>query len=349
MQLVEIPDGLILKRGTTEVMVTGANAADAIRLVLAAVGRHGASRSEIIRRLKRSPSVPVDLIIDNLTRRRFLTPQNGHADPMNREETSLDIFFWQFGGKRTGVAEQMNKVRLTIIGVNQISRHLTTSLMICDHNHFKVLDHPQHRNLRMFDKTGKLKQGAWPNSSPKPQPWQDASSHELGDCLIATSDFGGKEALRKWNKLCLDKKVHFMPVVLRNMIGYVGPIVVPEETACYECLLARQQSHNEVAKDETCIDKQAFQAQSIVAFHPCMATILGELAAFELLRFYGNILPDRKATHLLEIDLLGGSMARRTVLKVPRCSVCSPLRERSLTNLNKAPLSQWMQEWVKVQ
>ena len=349
IHVIQIPDGVILKRGATEVMITGANATEAIRMVLDATGRDGASVGEIRRLFRRTSGVQVDTILSNLDSRRLLVPKNGQASSVNGQESPLDIFFWQFGGTLTGVLEQLNKVRLVIIGVNYISRQLAASLMSCAHKNFTVMDHPRYRNLYMFNKAGKLKQGQWPASVDSPQDWKDSQQSDLGDCLIVTSDFGGRQALCEWNTLCLDQKVHFMPVVLKNMVGYVGPMVIPGETACYECLVSRQRSHSANPEAEFLTDNVAFEGQAVVGFHPSMAAILGDIAAFELTRFYGSVLPEKKAGRLLEVNLLAASMTGRTVLKVPRCAACSPLHKTSQPNLSKAPLSEWVKEWVKVQ
>jgi molybdopterin-synthase adenylyltransferase len=39
--------------------------------------------------------------------------------------------------------------------------------------------------------------------------------------------------MRKWNDFCVRNDHAFLPIVLRDLIGYVGPLVIPHKTACY--------------------------------------------------------------------------------------------------------------------
>lgn len=349
VQVIEIPDGVVLKRGASKVIIRGAKAADSIRIVLDATRGDGAFVGKLRRLLTRSVGKQADSIISNLQHRRLLVPTSKKTRSTNGQEDIMDSLYWQFGGTTGEVRQRLNKVHLAIIGVNHISRQLAISLMSCHFNNFIVLDHPQFRNFRMFDKTGRLKKGCWPTFCARPHRWKARQTGSFGDCLIVTSDFGGKQALREWNALCLDRALHFMPVMLDSLVGHVGPMVIPGSTACYECLLCRQRSQSSFSETEMLIDQAAYDGQEVMAFHPCMASILGELAAFEIVRFYGNILPDRKVGWLLEVDLLATSMTRRPVIKVPRCPACSPLRNSSQTNTFNNPISEWATEWVKVE
>lgn len=339
MQTVETPEGVILKRGAIEVLISGAQAGQAIRKVLNATGGDGTTISELRRLFPRSAKAQVDSIIKNLLDRRLLVVVDDRADFGNAQEDHLDVFFWHFGESRANTIERLNRIQLTIIGANSISRQLAFSLTACGHKNFKVIDHPRHRNKSLFDNSGVLRDGEWPSSIVRPQAWIDSQQVDMGQCLIATSDFGGQEALCHWNNLCIQQKIHFLPVVLKNMVGYVGPLVIPGETACYECLLNRQRSHRLAPELEGMADRFAYDGQAVAGFHPVMATILGDLAVFELTRFYGGRLPGKTPNRLLEVNLLAANMTGRTVLKVPRCSACSPLHTSSETNLSRVLFS----------
>lgn len=333
MQVIETPKGVILKRGANEVMVTGANAGTAVRMVLDATAGGGAPLDHIRRLFARSTGSQFDALTKNLLGRRLLVSTESKTDLPKGRESNLDIFFWHFDVSAEQVMERLNTIRLTIVGVNTISRQLTSSLMASGHRNFWIIDHPKHRNMRFFGKTGRLKEEEWPAALMRPQVWKEATQSDLGVCLIATSDFGGQQALCEWNNLCIDRNIHFMPVVLKNMIGYVGPMIIPGETACYACLISRQRSHSAAPEAEHLVDKAAFDGQTINGFHPSMSTMLGDIACFELTRFYGAVLPERNPGRLIEVNLLAGTMTGRTIVKVPRCAACSPLRKMSQTDL----------------
>ena len=246
-------------------------------------------------------------------------------------ESNLDVFYWHFGEKAAQVTARLNRRTLVILGVNCISRQLAISLAASGVENFHVLDHPRLRNLCLFDDAGKLKADQWPASLKAPQDWTDSLGSQSFDCLIATSDFGGQEAMREWNTLCVKENRHFLPVVLQDLIGYVGPLVVPGETACLDCLRTRQNSQTKDYQSRRLPEGVAFEGQGVIGFHPAMASIIGNIAAFELIKLYSDTLPFSKVGTLIEVNLLATEMKARKVLKIPRCPTCSPLKTRPST------------------
>jgi molybdopterin-synthase adenylyltransferase len=338
VHFVEVPDGVILKRGSTEFKITGLQASSVVKTVLSAVGEDGASVDDICRMFSRSSAPRVQELIRELCARRLLLPGD-HKHSSTRVESSLDVFYWQFGETQERAIAQFERFQLHIVGVNAISRQLSSSLRAGGWSTFTVIDHPQHRNPAFFDQNNTLNDQQWPNSLNAPQQWSEGQIHEWRGCVVVTSDSGGQEALRRWNRLCLSNSLNFMPIMLKNMVGYVGPYVMPKETACYECLIARRYSHANDFALELSADQAAFEKQRAIGFHPTMATMLGDIGAFELTRWHIEPLPGRKSGKLLEVDLLASRMMERTVLKVPRCPACSPLHRHARTNLAKTVFS----------
>ena len=333
VQTIEIPDGVILKRGVTEVMIKGTGAADAVKRVLDAAAAGGASVNEIRRLFDRSYASWVDALVHNLHSRRLLVPKNSRASPPSCKESPLEVFYWHFGKTMEQATAQLNRIRLVIIGINHIAKQLALALTASGYGNFQVFDHPRHRNSHFFETNGQLKPLEWPAPLDRPQSWNN-NDHDFGDCLIVTSDCSGQQPLIEWNRLCLSRKVHFFPILLKKMVGYVGPMIIPGETACYECVTIRQQSHAIDVSTERCIDAESNE-HSIIGFHPSMATMLGDVGAFELMRFYGPVVPKQPPGHVLELNLLAGTMEGRTVLKTPRCVACSPFHKTSPPSLSK--------------
>jgi thiazole/oxazole-forming peptide maturase SagC family component len=118
------------------------------------------------------------------------------------------------------------------------------------------------------------------------------------------------------------------------MVGYIGPLVIPGDTACLECLRARQNACLTNATERRVAERGAFDGQRVTAYHPAMVGMVAEAAAFELIRFYAA-LPQWKVGRLIELNLLSTAMAHRKVLKAPRCPVCSSLHAGVPTSLHK--------------
>jgi bacteriocin biosynthesis cyclodehydratase domain-containing protein len=347
LQVVEIAGGVILKRGCTEVKISGEGAAQALQVVLGATAGRGATSDEICRRFAAPHRPAVEHLIEQLVSRRLLVPSDDMESALGARESSLEIFYWHFGEPAARVTERLDSRQLVILGVNCISRQLTAALSASGLRNFQVVDDPLLRNLRLFDDAGHVIEGEWPALSRPPlalEEWADGADLQSLGCLVATSDFGGQQSMRQWNRFCVEHHRHFLPVVLQNLIGYIGPLVIPGETACFECLRARQDAHLEDPQTQRAVEGIAFEEQVAVGFHPSMASVLGDVAAFELAKLYSGVLPRWNVGTLIEVNLLTPRLAARKVLKIPRCAVCSPLNTRPSTapKRNLLPPGTWV-------
>lgn len=337
-QCIETNDAVVLKRGCTEIKISGAGAGQAVKALLAAAAGQGATREEM-RLLFAAPQRPVvDRLIEQLLARRLLVA-NSTADSPPGVETCLDVFYWHFEESAARVIERLNGRPLAILGVNCVARRLAAALSASGWTSFQVVDVPQLRNVRMFDVDGAVKVQEWGERLQPPralEEWKEQTDPESIACVIATSDFGSHPVLCEWNRFCIQHGRHFFPVILQNLIGYVGPLVVPGETACLECLRARQNSQMEDYRTRRAAEEAAFEGQGVAGFHPSMASVLGDIAAVELTKLYGDVLPSWKIGTLIEVNLLATRLEARKVLKIPRCPACSPLNRRSPTSPRKA-------------
>jgi molybdopterin-synthase adenylyltransferase len=342
VHVVNVDGGVILKRGSTEFRVSGDGAAQAVQVVLAATAGKGATAEEICQRFAAPHRPGVAHLIEQLIARRLLVPSGDPVAAAGERESSLEVFYWHFGESAARVTERLDSRRIVILGVNLISRQLAAALGASSLRNFEVVDDPLLRNLRLFDDGGQMIAGEWPPFATPPlafEEWAESTTGASLGCLVATSDFGSQQSMRQWNRFCVEHHRHFLPVVLQNLIGYVGPLVIPGETACFECLCARQNAHLEDPQTQRAVEEVAFEAQVVAGFHPVMASMLGDIAAFELARFYSGVLPVRNVGTLIEVSLLTPRLVAHRVLKIPRCTVCSPLHARPSATPSKLLLS----------
>jgi molybdopterin-synthase adenylyltransferase len=339
-QFIKAGEDVILKRGCVESKFSGKGVIEAISILLKAASTDGITRNEAHEIFAASARPNVDRLIDYLLERRFLVTEDTVLGLNEKAESSLDLFYWNFGISNNSVIENLAKTRVAILGLNTISCRLAEALSATGFTNVVLVDHPLLRNVRMFDGSGHLEK-KWEGAS-KPwsiEEWQDASnSYEL-DCMVATTDCGSQQVLREWNEFCVKRKKHFLPVVLKNLVGYIGPFVVPGETACFECLRARQNSHLQDSKTYRLVEDAAYHGQNIIGFHPSIALILGDIAALEIAKFYGGFFPAPKIGALIEVNVLASEMDTHVVLKVPRCPVCSPLNTSPSVAIAKTSIS----------
>jgi bacteriocin biosynthesis cyclodehydratase domain-containing protein len=340
LQLVEVAGGVIVRRGSIQLLVRGDRSVQALETVVDAMRGEGASIDEICDRFAAPDRPTVQQLVQQLMARQFVVPVGQVPGGVDTED-QLDVFYWHFGLSARQVNMRLNQVQVAILGINHVSRQLASSLNMAGMTSVRVIDYPLLRNLSLFDEAEQVQASRWPGAIAPiaNEDWEMALEAEPFDCLVATSDFGGLHLMRQWNVLCLERGRHFLPVVLQDMIGYVGPSVIPGESACFECFLSRLDSNRTADSQGYANEMAAFAGQHVAGFHPSMASVLGDIAAIELTKFYSRALPLWKIGSVTEVNLLAGRMESRKVLRVPRCSACSNLIRRSSTSMIKGSLT----------
>jgi bacteriocin biosynthesis cyclodehydratase domain-containing protein len=337
VQLIDLPDGVLVKRGCTEFKINGAEARTVVETILAAALERATCEEICARFTVNARSIVADLV-EQLNSRGILVNADQAASTMDDIENSIDVFYWHFGKQTHEILRRINNHRFAILGVTCVSRELVSALTELKFGNFDVIDYPPLRNLRLFDEGGTIAD-QWPLALKRPldyRQWTEELQALPFDCIIATSDFGYSPILIEWNRFCVERNCHFLPLVLHNLMGYFGPLVIPGETACFHCLQTRQNAHMQAPLLQRASQQRAFEGQMIIGFHPCMASILANIAAFEISRFFGG-LPKPQVGTLIEVNLLNAQVLTRKVLKVPRCVACSPLNKRSLVNPYTSP------------
>jgi bacteriocin biosynthesis cyclodehydratase domain-containing protein len=308
-----------------------------VETIFSATSFGGVSASEICDRFEDEDRQNVEALLAHLIRRGVILPDTSSISEPGTE-TNESIFYWHFGVSASSVLDRLRTKRLGILGVNRISHRLADSLKDSGFNHVLVFDHPDLRNLWFFDSDGTIRSDRWTLPQSTPKEWA-GELHQLSlDCLLATSDFGSNSVLLKYNQYCIKHSLHFFPVSLHNFTGHVGPFVVPGETPCLNCLHARQDSNVADYQAHRIIEEASSQGQEVIGFHPAMASILADLAAFELTKIYSGVIPFRPGI-LVRVNLLKDEMNRIKLLKVPRCIECSPLNSTpsiTITNMHQA-------------
>jgi bacteriocin biosynthesis cyclodehydratase domain-containing protein len=241
--------------------------------------------------------------------------------PLVGEEKRSDVFYWTLQSTAADAAREVGSPRLAVMGVNAVSAELVSGLRGMGLADIVVVDHPLLQNVDFVDSSGTPDSRCWPHDPPVDfDSWADAGAQS--DLIVATSDFGGLSTMREWNEFCLNQNVPFFSAVLHDYVGYAGPLVVPRSTACFECLIRRQDSNLESPLLIRATDDVAFQGQIVDGMLPFSARLLGSIAAFEIYRYFARSTLGWRADTVIEIDLLASTMKPRKFLRLPRCPVC---------------------------
>ena len=246
------------------------------------------------------------------------------GDQGDYQETATDLFYWHFGQPASEIESRMADTRLAVIGRNFVAKQVVIALIELGAKRLEWIDAP------LLTNTSFSESGVGPSDGSEASPviirdyddWSNSPDATDLDCLIATSDFGGSYYMRDWNKFCIAQGINFLPVVLQDLSGYVGPFVIPGQTACFECLRIRENSNVEERERARVPERAAANGQHTVGFLPSMARIVGDLAALEVSKFTGGWLRNKSIGTLIEIDFLEPGLSARKVLKQPWCGVC---------------------------
>jgi bacteriocin biosynthesis cyclodehydratase domain-containing protein len=140
---------------------------------------------------------------------------------------------------------------------------------------------------------------------------------------------GGDRA--RINRLALENGAEWLPVgEFDGRTVSVGPLIVPRESACFECLLLRRESTSGCAQELALFRDVAARPGP----RPSLLAAAVALAAELVVRWIGVRDPFLPGT-LFTLDAEEGiSVASHTVLRVPRCPACS-------SSAGLAPPSPW--------
>lgn len=337
LQIVVVDDGVLVRRGTSRLHVAGAEARDAVEKITALTAT-GATPEEILEAFEEKTQPFAQKLLEEFCRRRFLV---GLADgepppPAAGEEEPLDIFYWGLSAKRHEIDVELALRSVHVVGVNALGVELAACLVELGFGRVALIDQPVLRNIDFFDEAGELDPARAPLARIMThEHWAEAN--DMPDCLVVTSDFGGPGLMREWNSFCVEAGVRLLPVLLHDLVGYIGPLVVPRETACFECLWLRQNSNLENAAHARAGDLAAFQGQVVDARVPLAAGLVARLGAFEVYRFFARSVPGWRPDRVLEFDLCASTLQARKFLRAPRCPVCGAFAGHGVVALETAP------------
>lgn len=151
------------------------------------------------------------------------------------------------------------------------------------------------------------------------------------DFVLCTADFPFVLLNRWLNKACIERGIPWLAANIGEIVGTLGPLVIPRRTGCFECLERHYRRHNQDYdyQIDTFLDSDE---GSEAAYHKRSATlgacvgVVGNLAAWETIRFLSSIDEPISQGAVLSLDL---SSCRSQLQKIPRfktCAVCGRKR-----------------------
>jgi len=330
-QVIDQPGFVLLKRGLTQIIYKGETALETILLILTETSGKSASFKQITKKFSPFRKDDISGILNDLIEKRFLIPVSDK--PLTK--TPLDVFFWQFDINAEEAVRNLSQMNIAVSGINFLGHKITERLAAMGIENILWVDDPVLRNPQMFGQNGLIDDNFTGSNIEIVDPGNEKQSEKLLKCktVIAASGFGGQSLLLNLNKFCIEKNIHFIPVYLQDMMGYLGPFTLPGQTACLECFRSRQNAHMHNANLERLAEDYALKGQSIAAMHPSMTGFLADLTVMEITKLY-NGMSGSSWGSCIKVDFMNSEMQPLKVLKIPRCLVCSNIIDFPAINEN---------------
>lgn len=339
LRLIRLSDDrVVLKRGIHEVLISGADAGSIVEPLLDLLDG-SRTREQILEAFPGHLRADVDLVLAAMTARRLVLSES--PPPGSDGAGGLQpAFYANFGPSAEGALAKLRASSVVVVGATLIARSLVRSLLEMEVGGVTLAGHAVLGAAAGDGRPGEevpaaLRDrfriaGRWP-----PEPGVGGFS-----MVCATSDFGEADALLEVNRLALAAGRPFLPAWLGEMVGYVGPLNIPFETACLRCYRLRAASNDaehdvrRAVRERITVDPDARAATGLL---PPMAGILGEVAAMEVAKLLGQFVPSDAVGRLIEVNLVSFRSTVRRVLKIPRCPDCSDAVRRAPMTVAAGP------------
>ncbi|WMJ77206.1 MULTISPECIES: hypothetical protein [unclassified Sedimentibacter] len=126
------------------------------------------------------------------------------------------------------------------------------------------------------------------------------------------------------NKKCLENNISFLFSHFKNLYAIIGPIIMPHETPCLNCLELRKINNYEFIDLEKYYMKEYYNINNQRILYPTFFyKITSKLISLEIFKFYFADESCNLIGKELEIDLKNYKTNYNRILYNPQCQICS--------------------------
>jgi bacteriocin biosynthesis cyclodehydratase domain-containing protein len=317
-------DRLLLKRGIREVLVSGPEAAAVVRPLVALLDGTR-DLDQAVAALPEAHRSAGRQLADALAARQLL------ADDIDGGPAGADAlqsaFYRNFGPAGHGVPDVLRTAHVVVHGSGLVARSLISGLVELGIGAVTGVADPGLADPLLDD-------GGPAAREDGPVQWRSEPVDDLAEASLvaAAADLGQEDALLAVARRALAADVVFLPAWLSEMVGFVGPLTHPFETACLRCYQLRADANAGDASVRRAMRRDGASEEALAAstgFLPPMAAVVGQVAAMEVAKALGGFAPTDVVARSVEINLLSFRSSVRRVLRLPRCPDCGEGSRRS--------------------
>jgi bacteriocin biosynthesis cyclodehydratase domain-containing protein len=153
----------------------------------------------------------------------------------------------------------------------------------------------------------------------RPGRWRGRGRADLAIVAPAADEL---DEVERWNQAALESGTSWLPIrPYDGRFAGVGPLIVPGESCCYECVLRRRSANVEYGEYLREIECAPLAVRADAAFDALVVALAAHLA----LRWIGGRDPALPGVLYAVEARPVVTVAAHPVLRVPRCPVCSPV------------------------
>ncbi len=236
--------------------------------------------------------------------------QEGQSDleiASNNDDTeNLRQFFSHYTQNPNGMVSALTQTRLAIIGDGQLKNSIKTAAAknqiqsITDFSIDDLNNSGFETNLKNLD------------------------------LVVACSKNPDYSFFEKINELCLKTGTRWMRVTIEGTSAFVGPTIIPFQTACFHCYSKRALS-NSIDPEGLTAYQEHFQENEMPKSEgtlPTFIDLIGNTAILDLVRLITGFAAPATVGRLLELKPENYSSQGHDILRLPRCKVCRPQGSR---------------------
>jgi ribosomal protein S12 methylthiotransferase accessory factor len=164
----------------------------------------------------------------------------------------------------------------------------------------------------------------------------EQSSHPINkyDLIVAAEDYPNLILFETLNKLCFEKRRPWLRLSFDDLIGYVGPLVIPGNTSCYNCCRLRQVSNSpnyeyQLWRYRDCIPKTGLMVSEV------FADIVCTVGADEIIRYLSNYQQPLTMNSVAELDTRQMQISHHKIITHPYCINCNQFMAKKKPKLDR--------------
>lgn len=216
-------------------------------------------------------------------------------------------FLSHFEADSHGLLASLREARVGVLGASRLTNAIRESLATIGIHQVADLD-------------ALLNQGE--HSGQKTNDMKDALK-EI-DFLLACQESAAFSFFETINEICLATRTRWMRVAIEGTTAYLGPTIVPFETACYNCYEGRLNSNLPGLPDFLAYKSQVksnHQSMDEGVFVP-LWTLVASQTVIEVARILSGFSPPTTIGRFYEMSVSSPMPVGHPVLRLPRCPVC---------------------------